>query len=97
MNKEKIHLNQALIKSSKDYWEERYANGGNSGPGSYNHLAKFKAFVINDFVKKNNISTVIEWGSGDCNQLTLANYKNYIGFDVSQTAVKICQNKFYND
>ena len=97
MNINNNPLKPALIKRSKDYWEDRYAHGGNSGSGSYNHLAKFKASVINDFVKKNNISTVIEWGSGDCNQLKLANYKNYIGYDVSQTAVKICKKKFYND
>ena len=39
----------------------------------------------------------IEWGSGECNQLSLANYKNYIGYDISQTAIKICKNKFNND
>ena len=85
------------IRSSKEYWEKRYANGGNSGPGSYNELAKFKASVINNFVNKNHINSVIEWGSGDCNQLKLANYKNYIGYDVSISAVNICKKKFYND
>ena len=85
------------IKSSKDFWENRYAKGGNSGPGSYNHLAKFKASVLNNFVKLYNIGSVIEWGSGDCNQLSLANYKTYIGYDVSKTAINICKKKFYND
>ena len=84
-------------KSSKDYWENRYKNQGNSGSGSFNNLAQFKARVINNFVNKNNINTVIEWGCGDCNQLSLANYKNYIGYDVSQTAIDICKNKFSND
>ena len=41
--------------SSKDYWEKRYAEGGNSGYGSYNNLAKFKAEVINNFIIKNKI------------------------------------------
>ena len=27
--------NLELEKSSRDYWENRYANGGNSGCGSY--------------------------------------------------------------
>ena len=88
-------MNNSYIYSSKYYWEKRYSRGGNSGPGSYKHLAIFKASVINKFVNINNISTVIEWGSGDCNQLTLANYKHYIGYDVSQTAVNICKKKFY--
>ena len=60
-------------------------------------MALFKASIINNFVNKNNIKTVIEWGSGDCNQLSLANYKKYIGYDVSKTAIKICQKKFKKD
>lgn len=86
-----------FIKSSRKYWETRYSKGGNSGPGSYNNLAKFKASIINKFVNSNNINTVIEWGSGDCNQLSLANYKIYIGYDVSKTAIDICKKKFNND
>ena len=88
---------QKYQKSSKKYWEERYARGGNSGQGSYNNLALFKASVLNDFIKKNKINTVIEWGSGDCNQLSLGNYKIYIGYDISQTAINICKAKFFND
>ena len=84
-------------KSSKDYWEKRYKNGGNSGAGSYNNLAKFKASILNDFVNRNNINTIIEWGSGDCNQLLLSNYKRYIGYDVSKTAIDICRKKFFHD
>ena len=86
-----------VFENSRKYWENRYAKGGNSGSGSYNILAKFKASVINNFVTKYNIKTVIEWGSGDCNQLSLANYKKYIGYDVSQTAINICRKKFIND
>ena len=60
-------------------------------------MALFKASIINNFVSKNNINSVIEWGSGDCNQLSLAKYKKYIGYDVSKTAIKICQKKFFKD
>lgn len=79
------------------YWEERYQRGGSSGAGSYNRLAEFKAEVINSFVKENNIEKVIEWGCGDGNQLTLAEYPAYIGFDVSQQAVKLCKERFSED
>jgi hypothetical protein len=102
-NNSNIILNSHLssnfdyINSSKEYWEKRYSSGGNSGSGSYNNLALFKSSIINNFVSKNNISTVIEWGSGDCNQLSLANYSSYIGFDVSKSAIQICQSKFKND
>ena len=96
-SKDSKNFSGTSMLNSKDYWEKRYSNGGNSGEGSYNHLAFFKSSIINNFVKLNNISTVIEWGSGDCNQLKYANYKNYIGYDVSQAAVNICKKKFYND
>ena len=85
------------VLSKTNMSEKRYAKGGNSGQGSYNNLARFKASVINNFVTKNKIKMVIEWGSGDCNQLSLAHYKKYIGYDVSRTAINICRKKFYND
>jgi len=47
--------------NSKKYWEARYVSGRNSGAGSYGRLAKFKADVINDFVKNKKINTVIEF------------------------------------
>ena len=37
---------------SNKFWNDRYANGGNSGAGSYNELAKFKADIINNFIEK---------------------------------------------
>lgn len=87
----------ALFPGSKQYWERRYANGGNSGCGSYSHLAEFKAEVLNDFVKEKNVSSVIEHGCGDGNQLELAQYPKYTGFDVSRTALALCSRKFQND
>jgi hypothetical protein len=44
--------------SSTEYWEQRYQSGGNSGSGSYNHLADFKANFINDFITKYNVHSV---------------------------------------
>jgi hypothetical protein len=82
---------------SRTYWEERYAGGGDSGAGSYSKFAQFKAEVLNSFVVANSIDSVIEFGCGDGNQLMLANYPRYIGFDVSATAVNVCQEKFTAD
>jgi SAM-dependent methyltransferase len=82
---------------SSAYWESRYLQGGNSGAGSYNRLAEFKAKILNDFCAKNNIEKVIEFGCGDGNQLTLAKYNQYIGLDVSQKSIEICNEKFKND
>ena len=77
--------------------EGRYVEGGNSGAGSYNRLAEFKAEILNRFVKENHIKNIIEWGCGDGNQLMLAEYPLYIGFDVSATAIKMCKEKFLLD
>ena len=83
--------------SSAAYWNERYVSGGNSGAGSYNRLAEFKAEVLNAFVERERIQSVIEWGCGDGNQLRLARYPRYIGLDVSKEAVRKCRNIFKAD
>jgi hypothetical protein len=83
--------------NSKNYWEQRYAAGGNSGDGSYGKLAVFKADFINDFVKRNAIGTAVEFGCGDGHQLSLIEYPSYLGLDVSVSAIRHCAEKFRND
>ena len=82
---------------SEDYWIARYRQGGNSGAGSYTRLAEFKAELLNDFVASHNIRNVVEFGCGDGNQLTLAKYPSYLGFDVSPHAIEGCTRRFAND
>lgn len=81
---------------SENYWENRYKKGKDSGVGSFGELAKFKADSINSFIKLHNINNIIEYGCGDGNQLKLLKIKNYVGFDISDTAVMMCKNKFKN-
>ena len=83
--------------TSGEYWEQRYQVGGHSGAGSYNNLAEFKAEVINNFLEKKNIDSVIEFGCGDGNQLLYLSPKNYIGYDVSKKAIELCRSKFEGD
>ena len=85
------------MSGSSGYWENRYRHGGNSGAGSYNRLAEFKANVINDFIEKNDILSVIEWGCGDGNQLALLKCPEYTGIDISKTAIQNCTEIFQND
>lgn len=92
-----IKKSKINFRKSSDYWEQRYLSDGNSGAGSYGRLAEFKAVEINKFVEENEIATVIEFGSGDGNQLTLAKYPQYLGLDVSATAIKLCKEKFKKD
>jgi SAM-dependent methyltransferase len=86
-----------FFPGSQTYWERRYQQGCNSGVGSYGKFAEFKAKVLNDFVAQHAVRTVIEFGCGDGNQLSLANYPCYIGFDVSQTAIDLCRRRFASD
>ncbi|MGM5470813.1 glycosyltransferase [Flavobacteriaceae bacterium LMO-SS05] len=82
---------------SQHYWEARYRADKNSGSGSYGRLAHFKADVLNAFVKEHDIQTVMEYGCGDGHQLSLANYPNYIGVDVSPKALELCTTRFGDD
>jgi SAM-dependent methyltransferase len=82
---------------SAAYWERRYAKGGNSGAGSRGTHAEFKAAVLNKFVAEQSIDSVIEFGCGDGEQLALAEYPSYLGFDVSPTTLSNTMAKFAED
>ena len=86
-----------IFSGSGAYWERRYRNGGDSGVGSYGKFAMFKAEVINTFVADRLVGSVIEFGSGDGNQLKLAEYPRYLGFDVSDAAISACRQQFSAD
>jgi SAM-dependent methyltransferase len=85
------------VSNSQEYWESRYASGGNSGSGSEGLNAAWKAMVLNDFVSRCEIKHVLEYGCGDGRQLALADYPRYTGLDVSATAITLCENRFQND
>jgi cyclopropane fatty-acyl-phospholipid synthase-like methyltransferase len=76
-----------------DYWESRYATGGNSGNGSYGKLAEYKAKFINDFIKEKNIKSLLEYGCGDGNQLAMIDCEKIMAFDISKTALELCKSK----
>jgi hypothetical protein len=92
-----VRLAESRFRGSEAYWVERYARGGNSGVGSANELAEFKAKVLNDFVREHALQFCIEYGCGDGNQLELAVYPRYLGFDVSPEAIASCQRRFRDD
>ena len=78
--------NSLAFRHSAQYWDDRYRLAGNSGAGSYGRLADFKANVLNEFVAREKIASVVEFGCGDGNQLSLSRYPRYTGFDVSEHA-----------
>ena len=80
---------------STTYWEKRYASGRNSGEGSYNTSAKWKADNINKFIKENGIKTIGDLGTGDGNQFSLfSGYEMYYGFDVSKIIIDRVSKQF---
>ncbi len=81
----------------KNYWQKRYDEGGNSGAGSYGLLASFKTEVINSFLLGHQINSVIEFGCGDGQQIKDIKYQNYLGLDVAETSIDLCQKLFAVD
>lgn len=79
---------------SAAYWESRYAAGHTSGSGSRGHLAAYKADVINGLVAQRGIAEVIDFGSGDGEQIALFDIKRLTGVDVSETALGACRARF---
>ena len=79
---------------SASYWRQRYAGGGDSGAGSYGKFAEFKARVLNSLFEEFGLSSVIEFGSGDGNQVRLLKVRDYLGVDISAEAVARCRAAF---
>jgi cyclopropane fatty-acyl-phospholipid synthase-like methyltransferase len=88
---------QLAFRGSSQFWERHYARGETSGAGSYGHAAQAKAEFLNAFVHQNTIQSVVEFGCGDGNQLSLAEYPRYVGLDVSRTAIGLCRRRFAAD
>lgn len=83
---------------SSVYWEERYKKGGNSGASAFNRLAQFKIDVLNQFLDEHpDISVCYEWGFGDGAFLNEVRFPNYVGAEVSETALHICKEKYMGD
>jgi hypothetical protein len=91
-------LRQRIAYSdSANFWEGNYSQGRTSGAGSYGRLAEGKSRFLNELVGAAAVRNVIEFGCGDGNQLSLAQYPSYIGLDVSRTAIGLCQRRFAGD
>jgi SAM-dependent methyltransferase len=86
-----------VFPGSASYWEKRYRKNGNSGVGSYGRNAAYKAGVLNEFVRNNNIKSVLELGCGDGNQAMQFDFPGYTGLDISPTAIKKCLDRYKGD
>jgi cyclopropane fatty-acyl-phospholipid synthase-like methyltransferase len=82
---------------STEYWEQRYADDHDSGPGSRGGHRQFKADFLNTFVDENGIESVLEFGCGDGVQVELAEYPSYTGLEISKSAIQACSRRFPHD
>jgi SAM-dependent methyltransferase len=92
-----VALKRRFFKGSANYWEDRYSKGGTSGPGSYGRQAEWKAGIVNEWVAELGVTSIVDFGCGDGNQLSLADYPRYLGLDRSSTAVRKCIARFADD
>lgn len=82
---------------SQRFWHTRYKQGGTSGPGSYGRLAEFKTSVLNGVIEAHNVSSVLDLGCGDGNQIRKLHPIRYIGIDVSTDAIDRCRKQHKED
>jgi len=92
-----VAARRAVFRGSGAYWERRYSRGGTSGSGSYGAAAEWKAGRVNAWVEEHGVTSVIDWGCGDGNQLGLARYPRYLGVDRSRAAVRRCIDAYAGD
>lgn len=71
-------------------WEHRYAAGRDSGAGSRGAAAARKAVYVNELITREAIGSVVDYGCGDGAQLELLEVGDYLGIDVSPTAIARC-------
>jgi SAM-dependent methyltransferase len=90
-------VRRRTFPGSAAYWERRYAEGGTSGSGSSGPQAEWKAQVVNGWVSELGVTSVVDFGCGDGQQLALADYPRYLGVDPSVTAVRLCIDRFSGD
>lgn len=79
------------FSGSRDYWERRYKMGGHSGAGSRGENARYKADVLNAFIRRYDVASIVEFGCGDGYQLGMIDVTDYLGIDVSPTVLEQCR------
>ena len=76
------------LMRSMEFWKTRYELGDTSGSGSRGDLLNFKTEFINDFIKENDITTVLDFGYGDLYVAKEINVEKYTGIDIFEVKDK---------
>ena len=82
------------IFDAHQYWENRYALGGDSGAGSKGEKYAFKRDFINHIVQQYSIKTIVDFGCGDGSQIAEITVNSYYGLDISPSAVARCRERY---
>ncbi|MGA9828528.1 MAG: class I SAM-dependent methyltransferase [Rhodanobacteraceae bacterium] len=90
-------LTSIRFPGSSRYWELRYRAGGDSGAGSYGAEADYKAEFLNHCIAQYSISSAMDFGCGDGNQLQKLKIARYLGFDVSRASIQRCRASYASD
>lgn len=79
--------------SEQNYWNNEYSLSHGSGLGSTGAMLDHKIEFLNKFFKDHNIKTVIDFGCGDGKLMKNLKIEDedYIGIDISEVAVEICE------
>ena len=89
-NKQTIYNDNIFDKIYKEaHWGQGSINGGSSGHGSSPEMNKEYINYLNNFIKKNNIQSIVDIGCGDwqiMNHINLLNI-DYSGFDVAEEVI----------
>ncbi len=80
------------MSGTASYWEWRYKQPArHSGSGSRGELAEHKANVVNEFVERHSIESIVEWGCGDGYVASKLIVPEYVGIDVAPSAIARCK------
>lgn len=74
------------FRSAEHYWENRYARGGNSGPGSRGAELRHKLAFVQKFITDNRVKSVFDYGSGDGEFASKLVVPTYYGYEPSPSA-----------
>lgn len=90
----------------KDIFTDIYNRNGwkceesKSGPGSRVSVNKKLLSLLEDFVKQNNVKTIVDCGCGDFNWMKLFNFDlvdKYIGIDIVEPLINKNKRKYSNN
>lgn len=78
----------------RNAWKNKY--GTNSGPGSAIECSQDYILFLQDYVKKNNIKSILDLGCGDFNLMRHFNFDNieYLGLDIVSFIIKSNTEKY---